>query len=787
MFSIRTKIILIGLIFIALIGIAFFIYSIRTTVNYKSLRLEGIEKTVAFETEKVNKIIAEIEQGTLFYAISGMLAYKSQSIALSEDLIIESVKTIPILSGGGFWFEPYAYKNDILRAGFFAFRDKSTGIVKTDDRFLMEEYDYHTKGWYKEIIENIDSLYNVVWTRPYLDDLGALMTTAGSGIFNPEGKLIAITTADWEIEDVIKELVTLKPTANSFVLLCVPEKDYIISSTRTSETIGLPMSYLPWDITADAFNFNGIDYMRFGKYMDNGWLLSIQIPEKEIFADAEKQNERFSIMVVIVSVVMILTAYFLISRLINAPIKQLTQDVSHIALGNLDAQIKVSSKDEIGLLAQVFNKMTSDLKTAIEEKTNEHAEKERISAELNVAASIQASMLPCVFPPFPDRKEFELYASMIPAKEVCGDFYDFFFIDNDNLVILIADVSGKGVPAALFMVIAKTLIKNCSSCRNPAAVFDSVNKKLCEGNDAGMFVTSFIGFYNLPAGRLKFVNAGHNPPLLKKKDKPFEYLKTQPCVVLGFMEQTEYNEEEINLDEGDMIFLYTDGVTEAMNKSLELFGEARLLNTVNKKTNISVQELIAAIKTDVDNFAQEAEQADDITMLAFAITDKKNQGEKTTDTDIYIKKLITTAVSSNLEKVINFIDDELSKNNYPAEEKNEICIAVEEIFMNIVNYAFVSQTQDPPREYEIPNNQNREVTIKISTNSKTIIQFEDKGRPYNPLEQPDPDLEKSIKEREIGGLGIFMVKNIMDRMEYSRVNGGNVLMLTKNKSTPKNH
>ena len=769
MFSIRTKILLIGLIFIAFLGAAFFIYSIRTTVNYKSLRLEGIEKTVAFETEKVNKLIAEIEQGALFYAISGMLAFKSQSIALSEDLIIESVKTIPILSGGGYWFEPYTFKNDVLRTGFFAFRDKATGIVRTDDRFIFEEYDYHSKRWYREIIENIDSIYNVVWTRPYLDDLGALMTTAGAGIFDTEGKLIAITTADWEIEDLIKELIALKPTANSFVLLCVPEKDYIISSTRTSETIGLPMSYLPWDITADAFNFNGIDYMRFGKYMDNGWLLSIQIPEKEIFADVEKQNENFSALVLIVSAMMTLIAYFLISKLINAPIKQLTNDVSHIALGNLDAQIKVSSKDEMGLLAQVFNKMTSDLKTAIEEKTNEHADKERIRAELNVAASIQASMLPCIFPPFPDRKEFELFASMIPAKEVCGDFYDFFFIDNDNLVILIADVSGKGVPAALFMVIAKTLIKNCSSCRNPASVFDSVNKKLCEGNEAGMFVTSFIGFYNLTSGKIKFVNAGHNPPLLKKKDKSFEYLRTHPCMVLGFMDKTEYIEEEITLEAGDMLVLYTDGVTEAMNKSRDLFGEERLLDAVNNNANMSVNGLLSAIKNEVDNFAEGAEQADDLTMLAFAITNEQNKTTEIIDNDF--KELKITASSSDLDKVINFIDEELTEKNYSAEEKNEICIAVEEVFMNIVNYAYK----------DLENNQCGEVKIKISADTKTIICFEDKGRPYNPLEQPDPDLNKPIIEREIGGLGIFMVKKMMNSMEYSRKNGKNVLVITKNK------
>ena len=503
--SIRTKIVFLGLVFVAIIGTAFFIYSMATTVNYKQLRLEGIEKTVAYETEKVNKIIAEIEHSAVFYAISGILCRKAQSEILGEELVIEYVKNSSVLVGGGFWFEPYAFKKNQLYAGFYAFRDKNAVII--NDSF--EEYSYHSTIWYREIYSNITEPYQVVWAKPYVDESGTynLLTTAGTGLFDDDGKLIGITTADWEIDEVIKELIAIKPTANSFVILCVPEKNYIISSTRTSETIGLPMSYIPWDITADAFNFEGIDYLRFGKYMDNGWLLSVQIPEKEIFADVEKQNERFSILIAVLSIIMIFIAYILISRLINAPIKQLTHDVSKIALGNLDVKINETSNDELGLLAQVFNKMTSDLKQSIEEKTKERSEKERISAELNVASVIQSSMLPCVFPPFPDRKEIDIYALMTPAKEVCGDFFDFFFVDNDNLAILIADVSGKGVPAALFMVIAKTLIKNCSSCRTPAAVFDSVNKKLCEGNETGMFVTAFIGFYNFSTKKLKFVNA----------------------------------------------------------------------------------------------------------------------------------------------------------------------------------------------------------------------------------------------------------------------------------------
>ena len=758
-YSIRTKILFLGLIFVALISIAFFIYSMITTVNYKRLRLEGIEHTVAFETEKVNKTIAEIEHGAVFYAISGTLCYNTKSKELGENLIIEYINSFPFIAGGGFWFEPYAFKSDLMRVGFYAVRGKDARKITIDDSLFLDEYDYHNKGWYREIIENITSSNQVFWTRPYVDDASpsSLMTTAGAGIFDDSGKLMGVATADWEIEDVIRELIAIKPTENSFVILCVPERDYVISSTRTNEIIGLPMSRIPYDITADSFNFNGIDYVRFGKYMDNGWLLSIQIPEYEIIAEVEKQNKRFSILIAIVSVLMFLIAYILISRLINAPIKQLTHDLSHIVLGNLDTQLKINSKDELGLLAQVFNKMTGDLKISIEEQTKERTEKQRISDELSVAATIQTSMLPNIFPPFPGRKEFDLFALMVPAKEVCGDFYDFFFLDKDNLAVLIADVSGKGIPAALFMVIAKTLIKNCSSCRTPRAVFDTVNKKLCEGNETGMFVTAFIGFYNIPSGKLVYVNAGHNPPLVKKKGSSFKYLSTNPCIVLGFMETTIYTEDEMVLEPGDILYLYTDGITEAVNNSREFFGEQRLLNCVNKNRDSGVYEMLSAIKQEVDIFAEGAEQADDITMLGLLINSEQSAESS--------EELKVFANADNLESVINFIDTKLI-NYYSSEIKNEICIAAEEIFMNIVNYAY--------------GHESGEVKISVSVYSgKTVIKFEDTGKPYNPLEQPDPDLNKSIKERQIGGLGIFMVKKIMDSIEYSRDDGRNILIIGK--------
>ena len=768
--SLRTKILVIVFVFLSITGAAFVFYSILTTVNYKQLRLEGIEKTVDLETEKVNKAIAAMQRSAVYLALEGLLYYNAQSGDTDETSVREFLISFPEAIGGGFWFEPYAFKKDALRAGVYYFFDKEKNEVRLDDTFMMNEYDYHSQSWYREISGGIKEPYQVVWAKPYIDDTGSfsLMTTGGAGVFNKDGRLIAISTIDWEIEKVIEELTAIKPTANSFVILCVPEKDYIISSTHTNSLPGASIKSIPWDIYADSFVLNGVKYLCFSDYMDNGWLLSIQIPEGEIFASVTKRNNLFSVLIAVSSILMLCTAYFVISKYVNAPIKRFTNDVAQLALGNLDTRIEVTSKDELGQFAEVFNKMTEDLKQSIEENARERAENERISTELNVAKEIQASMLPCIFPPFPNRGEFDLFASMVPAREVGGDFYDFFFVDKDNLAVIIADVSGKGVPAALFMVITRTLIKNCSFCKSPKNVLESVNKKLCENNEAGMFVTAFLGFFNIPSGKFTFVNAGHNPPLVRKRGKSFEFLKTKPCFVLAWIEEAKYTEEQIVLEKGDVLFLYTDGVTEAMNNDKDLFSEQRLNDALDKNSDAAPKALLSAIKGEIDVFAEGAEQADDITMLALRITDPEQPVSRELEADSCdaMKELRLEAKVENLAKVLAFINEELEKTSYTHDLRSEICIAAEEIFVNIASYAYAPDTGS--------------ASIFISIKDKTVIRFEDTGRPYNPLEQAEPNLDKNPSNRGIGGLGVYLVKKIMDTVEYARTENKNILKITKN-------
>ncbi len=284
-----------------------------------------------------------------------------------------------------------------------------------------------------------------------------------------------------------------------------------------------------------------------------------------------------------------------------------------------------STGDEIEKLSVSFKHMMTDITDYVENLETMTREKERIGAELNVATQIQADMLPRIFPPFPDRDDIDIYASMDPAKEVGGDFYDFFLVDENHLGIVIADVSGKGVPAALFMVIAKTLIKNHAQFgSDPADIFTITNNQLCEGNEAGLFVTAWLGVLDLKSGEMIYVNAGHNPPLLKHGEGEFMYLKAPAGFVLAGLEDVRYTQSVMKLEIGDALVLYTDGVTEAENRAKEQYGEARLLEKANELVHGDARDLVTGIRTSVEEFSDGAEQFDDITMVAFVYQGRRN-------------------------------------------------------------------------------------------------------------------------------------------------------------------
>ena len=314
--------------------------------------------------------------------------------------------------------------------------------------------------------------------------------------------------------------------------------------------------------------------------------------------------------------------YIYMRQKLVRPLRNLQKAVSGLVSENMenlqDFKVDIHTGDEIESIADAFVIMTKELDTYIHNFAEVTKEKERIGAELELATKIQANMLPNLFPAFPERKEFDIYATMTPAKEVGGDFYDFFLLDDDHLGLVIADVSGKGVPAALFMMMSKILISNFAtlSKASPAKVLEMANDQICKNNEEDMFVTVWFGILTISTGKIIAANAGHEYPFIKGATGNFELLKDKHGFVVGGIEGSKYTDYEFTLEKGGALFVYTDGVAEAMNLEDEQFGTERILEALNKEPDASPKKILANMKKDVDSFVGEATQFDDLTMLS---------------------------------------------------------------------------------------------------------------------------------------------------------------------------
>lgn len=415
---------------------------------------------------------------------------------------------------------------------------------------------------------------------------------------------------------------------------------------------------------------------------------------------------------------------------------------------------------EAGALAEAFLEMSTNLEQYIVNLTKVTAERERIGAELDVATRIQADLLPNHFPAFPERKDFQIYASMKPAKEVGGDFYDFFLVDQDHLALVIADVSDKGVPAALFMAIAKTLIQNQTlTGQSPRDILMKVNNQLCENNREKMFVTVWMGILDLPSGKLTAVNAGHEYPAMRRSGEAFTLLKDKHGLVMAAMKNVRYTEYELQLGPGDTLFVYTDGVPEAANCANAFFGTERMLEALNRESNAAPEQLVHNVGEGIAAYVDGARQFDDITMLCLQyFGTAPGQGET---------RRFPAQVAC-WEDALAFINEFLAGLGCAAKERMQIDTAAEEIFVNIAQYAY------PDHKGEIVV----DVSLVPAEESVELV-FRDQGIPWNPLEKPDADVTLPPEQRKIGGLGIFMVKKLMDHTAYAYIGNENVFTMRK--------
>ncbi len=670
-------------------------------------------------------------------------------------------------------------KNMIMKANLVASEINDTPLQKIADKYGLSEISVvNSKG----IIFNTtnkeyfgydmasgsqsSAFMRLLWgSKEYVQEYGPISYDEGvymkyAGVAIDDGFIQIGYNAEGFQKDIDSEIASIAKNRH------VGETGFIAILNNNSEVVTGPSGIkktLFKDQVGDIKNIPEGERFTINYYDENcycvskpteGYYIVSVFPETEAFRMRNISIYVNSYMEILVFALLFGLVYILIQKVVVNQIKKVNNSLGKITGGDLDEVVNVRSNEEFASLSDDINSTVDKLKGYIAEAAA------RIDKELEFAKSIQASALPSNFPAFPQRKDFDIFASMNPAKEVGGDFYDFYLTNNDTLNFLVADVSGKGIPAAMFMMRAKTELKSLTEAGMKLdEVFTKGNSALCEGNDAGMFVTAWQGSLNLTTGLLQYANAGHNPPLIRHGDGGFEYLRSRAGFVLAGMDGVRYKIQEYQLDPGDTVFLYTDGVTEATDAHTELYGEDRLINAINSREFDNVQQMCKFLKADVDGFVGEAPQFDDITMVSV----------KYIGTPAAPSIHVEEAQIADITRVTEFVESQLEAADAPMKAIMQVNVAIDEIFSNIVNYGY----KKGPGPID--------VQIVIKENPKRMsLKFEDEGVPYNPLVKDDPDITLSAEERGVGGLGIYMVKNMMDNMTYRYENDKNILILEKN-------
>jgi sigma-B regulation protein RsbU (phosphoserine phosphatase) len=457
---------------------------------------------------------------------------------------------------------------------------------------------------------------------------------------------------------------------------------------------------------------------------------------------------------------------FLVSNSITRPIKFICNATDRLSKGDFDITLpKIERNDEIGRLIENFDHMRTRLKDYIQQIALTTAKNEKIMSELSIAREIQHGILPKIFPPYPEYNGLDIFALLDSAKEVGGDLYDFALFDDNKLYICIGDVSGKGVPASLFMAVGKTLLKSTMlSLKDPAKALFYANNELSENNDSCMFITVFCGIIDLNTNMLIYANAGHNPPLIIK-ERSAEFLELISSPPLGAMTDINFENQTIRLSIDESLLLYTDGVTEAMTSNKELFSADRLLDTVCRFKPKTSEECIKNIKNKLISFVDGAEQSDDITMLCLS-----NNTKKVLIFDETIKFKANMAEYKNFLTWLGAVSKRLSwEQNF----FSQINLVLEEWIINIISHAF----EDKNTHW---------IEVRLWQDNKHLnISVIDDGIPFNPVEYSIDNTSASLEDRKIGGLGISFIKQTLDSFDYERQ--GNKNIVTMKKSRKVNH
>ena len=578
----------------------------------------------------------------------------------------------------------------------YATRNTKNGKIQTLS-LATDDYDYPSQEWFTKPLEFQEGY----WSEPYYDEGGGnlLMTTFSMPVKDSVGEVAAILTADISLEWLTELMGSIKIYPNA-INTVVSRSGQIMVSTVEDRLSGQEGEMA-------VRNKGEKNRIYFAPVERTGWSLSIVVPEKDMFAGVRQ-------------------------------------------IGGIVALLQLLGMVMIVIILRVTVKNQMKYKDL-------HTQKERMGKELEIARGIQMSMVPKTFPPYPERGDIDIYASIVPAKDVGGDLFDFFILD-EKLYFCIGDVSGKGVPASLVMAVTRSLFRTVAAHENsPGRIVTTMNESMSDMNESSMFVTFFCGVLDMKSGHLRYCNAGHNAPVLLNTTKAL--LPVTPNVPLGIVPDAAFQEQETDMQYDDALFLYTDGITEAENASHELFGEDRMMATLSglKGSRDHLQEMQKAI----DAFVGDAPQSDDLTMLIIHYLNK-------TKPDTSERHLLIHNDIQQIPQLAAFVETIAAEKRLDHSLTLSLNLALEEAVTNVIMYAY-------------PKGEDGLVDIEaIIRNDSLSFVISDNGQAFDPTAQPDADVTKDVKERQVGGLGIYLVRSIMDNLSYERCDGKNIFTMTKN-------
>lgn len=757
-----------ALIFIITWGVGFGLLMAlyKTEMNASSEKINSIFSAVeiAVQNNKPEVVESLRENDNEFFAVKHLLKLNPNIVgaAVAYNPDFEPRKGEP--------FAPYAY------------RDGDT--IKTR-QLNTPEYDYLNKEWYKKPIEVKEGW----WSEPYVDKGGGEipMTTFSLPLVNKKGEICAVQTADIAL-DWITELVqhvdsiynneyyrgvdsghsscfivthqgSFVAHTNEDLVMNSNLKDYFTKILKVKKE-GLIDNIVTRKKSILSFRDNtGKSYIIvLSPIKHTTWTICIVVPMEDITIPINAFIYTSVFLMLIGLIIVGLVCRRTIHR-ITKPLMKFTDSVDEIAKGNLKTELpEIKTKDEMLRLRNSFEMMQHSLIEHIEQTKTINEEKGRMESELRIASDIQGSMLLTTFPAFPDRNDIDIFAQLKPAKEVGGDLYD-YYIRDEKLFFCVGDVSGKGIPASLIMVVTQALFRTAVAHQsNPGKIISGINDISCREGDSSMFTTLFVGVLDLPTGRLRYSNAAHNGPILINNSE-ITSLPCDPNIPVG-LDSWKFTTQEVIISPQTTIFLYTDGLTEAENLSHEQFEEERIFE-VARQTEGQPQILIEKMTKAVEQFVGNAEQSDDLTMLAIMYTKQSEQ-------DARLQRSIT--LINDVEQVPEltaFVEEVCEELNFDMDTTMSLNLAIEEAVVNVMEYAYPADTKG-------------EIKIEALANSVRLkFVISDWGKPFDPTSMEEVDTTLSVEERPIGGLGIHLVRQIMDSLNYERIDGKNVLTLRK--------